>query len=123
MKRHSLHNMSIEALVRHFAELAVEQDKALLTFDTKEVNRLFWRLEEIEEELKSRHGDQRNALMSLYHHPNPQVRVKAAKATLAIAPQAARAVLEEIAEKKNQPQALEASMSLFNLDRGLYRPK
>lgn len=122
MKRHGLHNMSIAALVFRFAELAVEQDRALLGFDTKEVNRIFWRLKEIEDELKSRHGDQRRALMSLYDHPNPQVRVKAAKATLAVAPEAARAVLEEIAAAKNQPQALEAGMSLFNLDSGVYKP-
>ena len=51
-----------------------------------------------------------------------QVRVKAAKATLAIAPQAARLQLEAIRDSKWQPAALEAGMSIINLDRGIYKP-
>jgi hypothetical protein len=52
-----------------------------------------------------------------------QVRVKAAKATLAIAPEAARAQLEAIRASGWQPQALEAGMSLGFLDEGIYKPK
>jgi hypothetical protein len=48
-------------------------------------------LEEIKRELKPKPGDHRFALLPLYDHNNMQVRVKAAKATLAIAPEAARA--------------------------------
>jgi hypothetical protein len=94
----------------------------LLRDDIPEVNRLFDRLKEIEHELKTRHGDQRRALMVLYDHPNMQVQVKAAKATLAVAPKAARAALESVKAAKWQPQSLEAGMSLWNLDRGVYKP-
>jgi hypothetical protein len=114
---------STDRLVQQFAALAVRQDIALLEQDIKEVNRIYWKLEAIEEELKARPGDQRAALMKLYEHENMQVRVKAAKATLAVAPQAARAQLEAIVESKWQPYAGEAGMSLLNLDRGIFKPE
>jgi len=60
--------------------------------------------------------------MALYTYPNMQVRVKAAKATLAVAPAAAREQLEKIAASDWQPQAGEAGMSLWNLDRGVFKP-
>jgi enoyl reductase-like protein len=122
MKRINLHEMTSDQLVQRFTELAIEQDHATLGFDTSELNRLFRLLMSVSDELKSRDGDQRRALLPLYNHPNPQVRVKAAKATLAIAPQAARDVLQAIVDTKLQPQALEAGMSLWNLERGVYKP-
>jgi len=122
MKKVNLRDMAVNQLVKRFAELAVEQDNAALANTTGEVNRLFRLLMAISDELKSRAGDQRRALLPLYEHPNLQVRVKAAKATLAIAPQAARDVLQAVVDSKQQPQALEASMSLWNLERGVYKP-
>lgn len=67
-----------------FTQLAIQQDDAL-DGDVPEVTRLFWLLENVKAELKRRPGDQRAALLALYdHQPNMQVRVKAAKATLAV---------------------------------------
>ncbi len=122
MKRTRVSKMTTEQLVQLFVELAVEQDAALLYRAQREVNRIFWKVEEIKSELKSRPGDQRAALLSLYDHENMQVRLKAAKATLAIAPEAARAALEAIRASGWQPQALDAGMSLGELDRGVYKP-
>jgi len=122
MKSAKLRTMSVNALAELFTRFALQQDEAVLACDVKETNRLFWKLEEVEGELKSRPGDQRHALLPLLGHPNPQVQVKAAKATLAIAPAAARQVLETIAETCYGPQKLEAGMSLVNLDRGIYKP-
>jgi hypothetical protein len=48
---------------------------------------------------------------------------KAAHATLAIEPEAGRAMLESIAASRHYPQAGDAGMSLDNLDRGVYKPK
>jgi uncharacterized protein DUF2019 len=121
MKRPSLNEMSVDQLVERFTALAVEQDDALLKDDIAKVNRLFDRLEAVAE-LKMRQGDQRRALMPLYQYPNMQVRVKAAQATLAVAPQAARQCLQEIQASDWQPQALEAGMSLWNLERGVFKP-
>jgi cytochrome c oxidase assembly protein Cox11 len=122
MKSAKLPAMSANELVDLFTGFALQQDEAVLAFDVKETNRLYRTLKEIENELKSRPGDQRRALLPLLEHPNPQVQVKAAKATLAIAPAAARHVLEVIAETCYGPQKLEAGMSLSNLDAGIFKP-
>jgi hypothetical protein len=122
MKRASLGQMTVDMLVSHFAAVALAQDHALLGNDIAEVNRLFEQLETIEGELKSRNNDQRNALIDLYDHPNPQVRLKAVKATLAVAPAAARAALQTLANSREYPQAGEAGMSLRNLNRGIFKP-
>jgi hypothetical protein len=114
--------MTVDELVQRFATTALEQDEALLMDDLAEVDRLFWQLESIEEELKSREGDQRSALLRLYVHPNAQVRVKAVKATLAVAPATARRVLQAIANSQEQPQAGEAGMSIRALERGIFKP-
>ena len=122
MKRARLQELTVGQLVERFTAIALEQDEALLMDEIAKFNRLFDKMEAIEEELKSRPGDQRRALLPLYKHPNMQVRVKAAMATLAVAPQAAREALQAIKASQEQPQALEAGMSLWNLDRGVFKP-
>ncbi len=76
----------------------------------------------IERELKQRPGDERSALLLLYGHPNAQVRLQAATATLAVAPDAARKALQELANSKNYPQSGEAWGHLRNLDSGFFKP-
>jgi hypothetical protein len=66
-------------------------------------NRLFDQTEAVETELKTRDGDQRRMLLRLYNHRNIQVRLKAAKATLAVAPDAARRKIQEIADSREYP--------------------
>ncbi len=123
MRGAALSKNTTETLVQLFAELAVEQDRALLLRTISTVNKIYDKLEAIESELESRPGDQRSALLPLFNHKNMQVRVKAAMATLAVAPAAARAQLEAIRASGWQPQALEAGMSLGFLDDGVYKPK
>ncbi len=122
MKRIDLSEVNVEQLVEGFAAVALEQDDAILMHDNAKFTRLFWQMEALEEELKARNGDQRRALLRLYHHPNAQVRLTAAKATLAVAPDAARRLLRTIADSKEYPQAGDAGMSLVNLDRGIFKP-
>jgi hypothetical protein len=117
-----LASSSASQLAARFAELAVAQDQALLNDQIGKANVLFDQLEAVEAELRRRPGDQRRVLLELYGHPNMQVRVKAAKATLAIAPEAARELLGQISASGHGAQALEAGMSLWNLDRGVFRP-
>jgi hypothetical protein len=114
--------LSTSGLVNEFVETALAQDRAELHGEISKVNRLFLQLEAIEGELKSREGDQRRELIHLYRHPNAQVRLKAATATLAIVPQEAREVLERIQRLKEFPQAGEAGMRLWNIDRGVFKP-
>lgn len=122
MKKAPLGQMAVAELVKRFTELAVQQDEAVLAFDVKETTRLVWKLKEIEDELQARPGDQRHALLPLLAHPNHQVQLIAAKATLAIAPVAARQVLETIAEAPYSPQKLDAGMCLWALDEGIFKP-
>jgi hypothetical protein len=114
--------MSTEQLVQRFADFAEQQDVSLLDNDISTVNQLFDLMHEIAMELKSRPGDQRTALMKLYDHPNMHVRLKAAKNTLAVAPQAARRQLEQIKESGWMPDSGDAGMCLWNLDRGIFKP-
>jgi hypothetical protein len=114
--------MSLDRLVERFALICVEQDDALLDSDVAKYNRLMDQLVAIQTVLKSRPGDQRSALLSLYVHQNWQVRLMAAHATLALAPEAGRRMLETIANSRHFPQAGDAGMSLLNLDRGVYKP-
>jgi len=122
MKRVKLQNLSVEQLVQLFADLSVQQDMAMMAMLQGKINRLFWKIEAVENELKARPGDQRSALLSLYDHKNMQVRLTSARATLALEPKLARAQLAAIAASGWQPQAGDAGMSLWNLDRGVYKP-
>ncbi len=117
-----LQMMSVDELVHAFVEIAIEQDKALKVNQTQSYRRLFKMLSDIEAELKSRSDDRRRELIVLYRHSNLQVRLRAAHATLAIAPIDARAEIQKIYDSKVSPQSLDAGMTLTNLDRGIYLP-
>lgn len=122
MKVANLNTMTVPQLVERFVEIGVAQDEALLDDAVARFNRLFDLMQAIVEELKSRPGDQRSALLPLYDHPNMQVRLKAVKNTLVLAPAAGRKKLEEISNSHHFPQAGDAGMSLWNLERGVFKP-
>jgi hypothetical protein len=117
-----IHKMTTAELVDQFTSLALEKDKAVRNYDTRRCNRLFDQMEAVEQELKNRPNDQRSFLLGLYKHPNIQVRMEAAEATLAIAPKAARDLLQEIVDGREFPQAGHAGMTLHRLDIGAYKP-
>jgi hypothetical protein len=143
MTNADLKAMTVTELVENFAGLSVKQNKALLEYELSEFNRLFpqidavpqesdglsefnrlyWQIDAINEELKGRPEDQRRALLALFNHPDLQVRLNAAKATLAVAPGEARAMLEYIHKRYRGLQGGDAGMCLWNLDRGVFVPK
>jgi ParB-like chromosome segregation protein Spo0J len=114
--------MTVDQLVELFVEICIGQDDALLDDDLTKFRRLFEQMRAVLDELKSRPGDQRTALVPLYEHPNMQVRLKAAKNTLAVAPDEAQEVLEAIKASQWYPQAMEAGMCLRNLESGFFKP-
>jgi hypothetical protein len=122
MKHASLQDMSVDSLVERFAELGERQYRAELLGDHSAFNRHYDEIDKVRNELKGRDGDQRTALLSLYEHPNMQVRLNAAKLTLAVAPKAAREALEAIEASHHYPQAGDAGMTLFALDDGIFQP-
>jgi len=122
VKRVNLKELTVEQLVERFVAIGFAQEQADLYDDIGEFNRLFKKMQDVVGELRSREGDQRSALLTLYDHPNLQVRLKAVKNSLALAPQEGRRVLQAIADSQRQPQAGEAGMSLDNLDEGIFKP-
>jgi hypothetical protein len=114
--------MSAAELLERFAALAIAQYQAEIRSDIAKQNRLIKNGWAITDELKSRPGDQRSALTRLYEHPNVQVRLNAARLTLAVAPTAAREVIQAIADSKKYPQAMDAGMCLWALDQGIFTP-
>jgi Domain of unknown function (DUF2019) len=122
MTRAKLADMTTNDLVERFAQIGVAQGQALLRGEPAKFNRLFRQMSAVSDELKSRDGDQRRALVALYNYQDMQVRLKAAKHTLAVALVEARRLLQTIADSNWMPQAGDAGMSLWNLDRGVYKP-
>jgi hypothetical protein len=116
MNRIDVLKMSIDELVARFAQIGVAQDQALLGGQTGKFNRLFEEMAEVSSELRTRDGDQRRALVSLYQYPNMQVRLKAAIHTREIFLVEARRQIEAIAESHWMPQAGDAGMSLAIMD-------
>ena len=114
--------MSVTDLVDRFTAAALGQFKAELQSDIAKQNRFIEQGWAIADELKSRAGDQRSALLRLFDHPNVQVRLNAARLTLAVAPTAAREVVQAIADSRQYPQAGDAGMCLSALDQGIFTP-
>ena len=121
-RRSKLQGMTTEQLVGRFVAIALDQDDALLHDKIPRFNRLHGSMEAVEEELKATGADQRRALLALLNHSNPQVRLKAAIAILAVAPEAARRTLQAIVDRNEYPQAVDASGMLRSLDEGRYEP-
>ncbi len=118
-----LSSMTAEQLVVKYIEIGLAQYEALLLEEVAKFNRLFDKKVVIVDELQRREGDKRSLLLALYEHENPQVRLNAIKATLAIAPQAGREALETLAKAGEGSQSLDAGMCIFALDEGIYKPK
>jgi hypothetical protein len=102
-------------LLARFEKLCVEQYNALDRQEYAAFNRRYDRIQAII-------VDQRRILLQLFGHPNMQVRLTAARATLAVDYLAARREIQEIAASKWYPQAGDAGISLENIDTGFFRP-
>lgn len=120
--KNNLQGLSIEELVLRFSAIALEQYEAVLYFQTRKYNRLYDQMTDIKNELKSRGDDERRALTSLYIHSSAMVRLQAARANLALGYTEARNVIQAISDSGDQPLAGDAGMTLWNLDRGVYKP-
>jgi hypothetical protein len=118
MIREKLSEMGVEQLAQMFLEITVRQHDAEVEGDNAMYNRLYRQMEAVERELKSRSGDQRRVLSLLYQHPKAQVRLMAAIATLAVARDAARQVLQLIGDRNEYPQAADARGVMRALDEG-----
>ena len=122
MTRAQLGDLPVSQLVERFVSIALAQHEALDMENYSKFNRLYSEMEAVRQELKSRPGDQRRALLSLLSHSNAQVRLKAAITTLALAPLASRQALQLIWDRKEFPQAADALGMIRAIDNGRYVP-
>jgi hypothetical protein len=118
-----LSSRSVPELVEQFRRLALAKGEASDSGQTTRFNRLYGKLDAVQQELRSRPGDQRRALVELYDHANPQVRFDAAIATLVVVPDRARATLRMIIDRAEFPQAANARLTLDNLREGGFVPR
>ncbi len=122
MKGPHLSEFSATELKLLFEKLCIEQYVSLERDEIAAFNRRYPRIQAIQDELKSRPGDQRRVLIQLFGHSNMQVRLTAAHAALAVDYVAARRELQAVADSKWYPQAGDAGMALDGLDTGIYKP-
>jgi len=113
---------TIDQLLDRFLAIALAQDLAERKSKYAQYSRLYRRMEEVTIELKRRPGDARRDLSRFFGHPNPQVRLKAAISCLAIFPDEARRVLQDLFDGNWFPQAAEAKGILMSMDAGRYVP-
>lgn len=123
MSRNDISNQTVPQILERFEALSLAKGEALVEGQIAKVTRLYWKIDALKNELKSRDGDQRRALHALYDHPSPQVRLEAAEATLAVLQSEARAALQMIIDRKEFPQAGHAGFTLLYLSDGRYVPE
>ncbi len=119
----NLPSLPIAEIVALFEKLCIQQYDAMEREEQTRVNRLVWLIYDLENELKSRPGDQRYVLKQLFGHSNMQVRLSAARANLAVDYASARRELQAIVDSQWFPQAGDAGITLENIDTGFYTPK
>ena len=122
MNRPIISRLNEHELVQRFTSIALAQDEALNADNTTQYNKLFGDMELVKAELKGRHGDQSRLLLPLLLHPNAQVRLKSAIATLAMDREAALAALQKISDQNEYPQAAYARDMLSAVAEGRYQP-
>ena len=118
MKKQPLSKLTVAQLADRFAELGLEQYEAHEEDDIPRVNRLYRKMDAIDEELRARGREARLALVPLFDHPNVQVRMQAARFAFALAPEAARKCLQAIGDSGMPPQYLYARLALQFIDDG-----
>jgi hypothetical protein len=110
--------LTVNQLVDRFTEIGLAEDAARDKDDLGAYKRLYFQMSAISKELKARGREARLALTTLYTHPNPEIRLHAARCSYGVAPDAARKCLEIIRDSKIPPQYLDAGMSFRALDDG-----
>ena len=118
-----IEDASVQQLVARFIAIGIDQHDASRKYQTARYNRLFDQMTKIENELKSRENDKRRALLPLLEADDIHLRLKAAIALLAVAPEQARKVLMSIRDCSLLPYSMDASLMLMSLDNGFYVPE
>ncbi|WP_332119350.1 DUF2019 domain-containing protein [Azorhizobium caulinodans] len=120
-KLSKLAKLRTEDLVALFIELSLEMKRADDWLENGAYNRAHKKLRDVRAELQRRPGDERRALLPLLAHPNIQVRLDAATATLALSAAATEA-MQGIASLGYCSQAFSAKRMLRAIEEGTWTP-
>ena len=119
--RKSISDLTTEELVVLFIDLSLEMKRADDWMENGAYNRAYDKQRKVTVELRERSGDERRALLPLLAHPNIQVRLDAATATLALSPAATEA-MQGIASLGYCWQAIRARDMLQAIEKGTWTP-
>ena len=123
MKKPSLQSQSVAELIAAYERIGIEQYDAIEDDKISLYNKIYKLQRDIMNELIFRGFDARAQITKFLDHPNIQVRVYAAIDSLVVAPEAARAVLQEIRLSRIAPQCIDAGFIIIGLDDGSFIPK
>ncbi|MAS13296.1 MAG: hypothetical protein CMH69_08335 [Nitratireductor sp.] len=101
-----------DATVQEFIDLSLTQHEAVLYLETRAYNRAYEKIRKLVDKLRLSPGDQRHALIDLFDHPNPQVRLNAAKYAHPLFPEESIQVVQSIIDAKKYPQEAHARSAL-----------
>jgi hypothetical protein len=118
----SLGKMTDEELVRAYEDVVVKQDESFKYARNAAFNDQYLERQAVADELRSRPGDQRAMLASLFKSRMPWVRICVAQDTLSLNEARARMHMEYIGEHARAPYKGHALSALSCWDRG-HRPK
>ncbi len=110
----------VDEMLQRFIELSLTQHEALLYLEARPYNRAYMKIKKLVEELEARPGDQRHALIELFDHDNPQVRLNAAKHAHPLYPDKAIQIVQSIIDARALPQEVYAKDVLSFL---MYGPR
>lgn len=127
-----LATQSNEQLIDLYVDLSRQQGAAMEKEDTRKYNRLYDKVGAVRRELRKRGDDVRQKTLipllkrapgeSVLDYSSSQRRYNAAMDLMAIAPDLAKATLEELANSPLQDYRVHAGMAMLDLERGIWKP-
>jgi hypothetical protein len=122
MSRIDLTKISEHDLVAQFRRCAYQTFLMLLDSNIRQVTKLYWEMDAVKKELKSRTPNARMALAALLDDPNYRVQYEAAIRVVAVDRAKAIETLKRIDESEHMPEAAEARGTLRDLANGSFNP-
>ena len=122
MTKKSFEHMTIQELIAAYEQIVLEQDQSFRFEKNTKFNKEFKIRVAIVEQLRSRPGDQREALAPLLDRREPWMRICVAEDTYSLDPERSRKYMQTVADYRFDPYKGRAASSLALWDMG-YTPR
>jgi len=122
MTKKSFEHMMIQELIAAYEQIVLEQDQSFRFEKNTKFNKEFKIRVAIVEQLRSRPGDQREALAPLLDRREPWMRICVAEDTYSLDPERSRKYMQTVADYRFDPYKGRAASSLGLWDMG-YTPR